>query len=63
MALLRSQARVEEAFVSANASSIFRYHLIKDPYCFAAWSNSSFVRCPVLVAACSCEAKFWLLSC
>lgn len=44
IALLWSQACVEEAFVSASASSIFRYHLIKDHYCFAACSNSSFVR-------------------
>lgn len=54
MALLQSQACVEEAFVSASASSVFRYHLIKDPYCFAA-SNSSLLRNPVLEPACSCE--------
>lgn len=53
---------MEEAFVSAHASSIFRYHLIRDAYCFAAWSDSSFVRYPALVAACSYKAKFWLLS-
>lgn len=51
MALLRSQACVEEAFVSASASSVFRYHLIKDPYCFAACSNSSLLRNPVQMAA------------
>lgn len=53
---------MEEAFVSARASSMFRHHLIKDPYYFAACSNSSLLRNPVLVAACSCEGKFWFLS-
>lgn len=62
MALRQSQACVEDAFVSASAPCMFSYHLIKDHYCFAANSNSSLLRNPILVAACHCEAKFWLLS-